>query len=278
MADRISPGPISCQNNCSNLNNAPREAVSIHTTKVYDSCRSKECIQDIRVYPTRCSQEILDRAISVKCKNAELLWVFIDVEPITFNKGFYTVDVKYFYKVTVDAFTGIGRPREVCGLCAFDKRTILCGGEGSARIFSSKYVAGDFDIQKHETSNLPTAVVEVVDPLCLDAKIVEKCHRHHNGCDLSEVPEYICSSFDDDIVLSSEGKQLFVTLGQFSIIRLERDCQLVIPAFDICVPQKECVPTGIQDACEIFETVAFPIDEFCPPDCKVYDNNCKKKC
>ena len=103
MPDKVSPGPL-------HGNPLPKEAVCIHTRKVYDSCRDKECLQDLRVYLTRCSQAVLDGAINVKPRTAELLWAYIDVESIPFNKGFYTVDVKYFYKVTADAFAGDRTP------------------------------------------------------------------------------------------------------------------------------------------------------------------------
>ena len=89
MPDRVSPGPI-------RSNQMPREAVCVHTKKVYDSCRDKECLQDIRVYLTRCSQSVLDSSINVKAKSAELLWAYIDVESVPFNKGFYTFFSKSF--------------------------------------------------------------------------------------------------------------------------------------------------------------------------------------
>ena len=31
------------------------EAVCVHTRKIYDSCRDKDCAEDLRVYPTLCS-------------------------------------------------------------------------------------------------------------------------------------------------------------------------------------------------------------------------------
>lgn len=85
-----------------------REAVCIHTKKIYDSCKDKDCIEDLRFYPTQNCQAVIDRAISIKAGKAELLYVYIDVEPIGFNRGFYTVDVRYYYRVTADAF--IARP------------------------------------------------------------------------------------------------------------------------------------------------------------------------
>ena len=48
MADRVMPGPVddaACI----------REAVCIHTRKIFDSCRDKDCIEDLRVYPTALS-------------------------------------------------------------------------------------------------------------------------------------------------------------------------------------------------------------------------------
>lgn len=254
MPDKVSPGPL-------RGNPAPREAVCIHTRKVYDSCRDKECLQDIRVYLTRCSQELLETAINVKPRNAELIWTYIDVEPISFNRGFYTVDVKYFYRITAEAFTGIGRPHEMSGIATYDKRTVLFGSEGSARIFSSQVRCGEHDIQNAERSNLPIALVEVVDPVILATKVLDgPC------CDAAvlDIPDEICHCFDDELVISDEGKRLYATLGQFSIIKLERDIQLLMPAFDICLPEKECAGNP-DDPCSLFQKFRFPVDEFYPP-------------
>ena len=260
MPDKVSPGPIhGAGSQC-------KEAVCIHTKKVYDACKDKDCCEDLRVYPTRCGQNVLDRAINVKCRNAELIWAYIDVEPIPFNRGFFTIDVKFFYRITVDAFCGVGRPTEVTGLATFDKRVVLFGSEGNVRIFTSKFIPGTNDRQRMENDNLPTAVVEVVDPICLGVKLVE---HHECGChdftELAEVPECVGMCFDDELVLSSDGKRLFVTIGQFSIIKLERDTQLLIPAFDFCIPEKECAGST-EDPCTLFASFKFPVSEFFPPD------------
>ena len=271
MADmsKVAPGPVQSAQHI-------KEAVCVHTNKVYDSCKDKECLQDLRVYLTRCSQEIVDRAINVKCKKAELLWAYIDVEPVPFNRGFYTVDVKYFYRITADAFCGVGRPQEIEGLATFDKRTVLFGSDGNAKIFSSKFVPDGADIQALEKTNLPVAVVEVVDPVCLNMKLVEKsccC----NECDLSEVPDCICGCFADDIVVCDEGKRLYVTLGQFSIVRLERSIQLLMPAYDVCMPEKECTGSSM-DPCSLFEKFQFPVNEFFPPETLSNDGECGCGC
>ena len=36
------------------------------------------------------------------------------------------MDLKYFFKITLAVFTGLGRPTEVEGLATFDKKVILC--------------------------------------------------------------------------------------------------------------------------------------------------------
>lgn len=96
--------------------------------------------------------------------------MYIDVEPVGFNRGFYTVDVRYYYRVTADAFVGAARPVEVSGLCVFDKRVILFGSEGTAKIFSSQTSLEALDEQLLRQSNLPTAVVEATAPKQADPR------------------------------------------------------------------------------------------------------------
>ena len=255
MPEKVSPGPL-------RGNPAPKEAVCIHTRKVYDSCREKECLRDLRVYLTSTSQAILENTVNVKAREAELLHASIDVEPITYNRGFYTVDVRYFYRITLDASCGVGRPKTLYGLAVYDKRTVLFGSEGNARIFSSDYCWNAQDIQNPERSNLPVAVVEVVDPVVLGCKILDSCCGNCGSA--ADVPADICGCFEEDLVVNSEGRQLYVTLGQFSIIKLERDIQLLMPAYDFCMPDKECAGST-DDPCALFQNFKFPVDEFFPP-------------
>ena len=148
-------------NNC--CDNGFKEAVCIHTDKVYDSCRDKDCLENIRVYLTASGQCVVDRAINVKCTKAEIIWVFSDIEAVPFNRGFYSVDLKYFFRVTLAVFTGIGRPTEVEGLATFNKKVILFGSEGNAKVFASKYKEDAFDPQLWRKTNMPNAVVEITD-------------------------------------------------------------------------------------------------------------------
>ena len=59
-----------------------RQAMSIHTRKSTDACRDKDCVEDLRVYLTCSSQQILDTAANVRVRSAELLYTYIDVESV----------------------------------------------------------------------------------------------------------------------------------------------------------------------------------------------------
>ena len=244
-----------------------REAVCIHTRKIFDSCRDKDCVEDLRFYPIAGGQAVIDRAMSLKAGKAELLYVYIDVEPVGFNRGFFTVDVRYFYKVTADAFIGAARPVTVTGLSVFDKRVVLFGSEGSAKVFSSNSAASSLDSQNLPDTNLPIAVVEAVDPLILSIKMVDRCDKRCSCSvvDTPDIPPVIAACFPEGLDLAGDGRRVYLTLGQFSLIRLERESQLLIPAYDYCVPQKECPGCGEDDPCDLFRRVQFPMEEFFPP-------------
>ena len=110
--------------------------------------------------------------------------------------------------------------------------------------------------------------MEVLDPMVLTSKVKEAAHC---GCETGtiQVPECIRELFEDPLVLSGGQRQLLVTLGQFSIIRLERDAQLVVPVLDYAIPCKECCdnPGSSEDPCEMFSRIPFPAQEFSPTDC-----------
>ena len=155
MSDRFN----SCNSNSnSNLCN---DEVCIQTKKVYDSCRDKECIENLRVYLTECGQSLVDRSTSIRCRKAEIVWVYSDVEPVAFNRGYYSVDLKFFFRITLDVFTGLGRPAQVEGIATYDKKVILFGSEGNAKTFSSKFKEEAADIQLWQKNNLPVAQIDV---------------------------------------------------------------------------------------------------------------------
>ncbi|MCD8391001.1 MAG: hypothetical protein LUD03_04090 [Firmicutes bacterium] len=202
-------------------------------------------MENIRVYLTQPSQAIVDNAINVKCTKAEIIWVFSDVEPVPFNRGYYSIDLKYFFRVRLAVFTGAARPTEIEGLATFDKKVILFGSEGTAKIFESRFTENAFDSQMWKKTNMPHAVVEVVDPIALGAKLADIkdkcCCCCDDDFDLASLPGSVASVFDGCLVANGGAKRVFVSIGIFSIIKLERHVQLLIPSYDFCIPKKECV-------------------------------------
>ncbi len=250
-----------------------QEAFSVHTRKITDSCRDKDCIEDLRVYLTTGSQSILDGCAGAKVRCAELLYVYIDVEPVAFDRNHYCIDATFYYRILADGVVGANRPVTLCGLAVFSKRAVLCGEESRAHIFTSKTKLGGADGFTVPSTNLPTAVVEVLDPMVLCSRVVDVC-QCPGECTVQQVPQGIRDLFEEELVLSGETRRLLVTLGQFSIIRLERDAQLVVPVLDYSIPTKECCDSAGcgEDPCEMFGRIPFPERQFAPRNCdRVYD-------
>ena len=213
MADKVVPGPVEGSA-------AVREAVCIHTRKIFDSCRDKDCVEDLRVYPTACSQAKLDCALSVRPRSAELLCADVHVKEITFNKGYYTVDVTYFYRVRGETFPGC---EPVCGLAIFDKRVMLFGSQASAKVFASDDCCCD-----PCENGLPIGVVESVDPIALHMKLVDcgsssgenagdLCGKYLAGRGRSAADLLILTHYHDD---HANGVEQLLELVRFSAVVL----------------------------------------------------------
>lgn len=109
--------------------------------------------------------------------------------------------------------------------------------------------------------------------MVLSSKVREICDCSESGP--VQIPDSIREMFDDELVLSSDRRRLYVTLGQFSIIRLERDAQLIVPVLDYSIPTKECsdsIGCNAEDPCELFSRIPFPTQQFTPTGC---DNRCR---
>ncbi len=257
MSSRIAPGPVPSDVTV-------REAVCVHTSKIYDSCKDKDCLRDMRVYLTANSQANLDNGLNVRARSAELLWASPMVEPVTFSRGYYTVDIRFYYKIRADVCMSSGLIAPIEGLASFTKRVLLFGSEGSAKIFTSDIGGSCVDRNVIDGTNLPRAVVEAVDPIILSLDAVDSCAE--DTPEPLELPPYILDMFDSPIVSGGAGRQILATLGQFTIVRLERDSQLLIPVYDYCVPEKECRGAQSDDPCTLFNRIDFPVNEFFPPD------------
>ena len=85
--------------------NCFKEAVCIDASRVYDSCADKDCLEDLKVFFTDCTQRIVDSASSIRCRDAEVITCLIDIEEVPFNRGCYSVDLTFFFKIHFEAFS-----------------------------------------------------------------------------------------------------------------------------------------------------------------------------
>lgn len=257
-----------------------RQAMSIHTKKITDSCRDKDCIEDLPVYLTAGCQALLDSSSGARVRCAELLHTYIDVEPVAFDRNHYCIDITFYYRIIADAMVGTTRPATLYGLASFSKRAVLCGEDSSAHIFRSDTRLYAPDGMTKSCSNRPTAVVEVLDPMVLGSKVTEACDCQGKEAIAVQIPEDIRKLFDEELCCCGDHRKLYVTLGQFSIVRLERDAQLVVPVLDYSIPTKECCDSAgccAEDPCEMFSRIPFPSAQFAPKGCDRNDSQCSTR-
>ncbi len=254
-----------------------KEAVCIDTSRVYDSCADKDCLADMRVYFTDDAQAAIDNATAVRCRGAEVLNVFSEVERVPFNRGFYSIDLTFFFAVNIDAITAPNCPSiNVTGLAVFTKKCILYGSDGNVKIFTSEFNEYGDDEQYPVTTSNPKAKIQVAEPLCLDVRLCRPCDCCNNIADVSYcVPRCIKKQFGGNFCNQNTEKAVRVTIGLFSIVQLERDVQLLVPAYDFCVPTKEC-SCDTEDPCDSFRKIKFPVGEFFPPNVKDNEKDCSQ--
>ena len=238
-----------------------KEAVCINAPRVYDSCSSKEYLEDLRVYFTPDKHELIEQANSVRLRSVEVIKVFLRLEPVPFNQGFYSVDLNFFFDVCLDIFSPQSPcPTVVHGVCTANKRVILFGSEGNVKMFVSGSSEGP-DIELSTGKVLPKATCLVSDPIGLSAKI---CDRPPQGCELTgRIPESICSQYGTDLDYGST-HAVYATIGVFTIVQLVRTVPLLIPTYEFCIPEKESPPTSDSPR-EMFRRIEFPTADFFPP-------------
>ena len=219
------------------------EPVCINVSRIYDSCGAKDCLSNLPVMFTEANQKIIDGACSVKISNVRIITSTVEVEPVAFHRGFYSVDMMYYFAVTVEAYTAAGAiPETVTGLAMYGKRVVLYGGEGCVKSFSSdKDVVcdtSDSDCPCKYPYCLPRATVQISNPMALSANL-----QDYNNAN----PITVCRTFPNCVIdyldgepAQPETQRVLVTIGIFTITRLERDVQIMIPSYDFCVPRKEC--------------------------------------
>ena len=219
------------------------DEVCINARKIYDTCKDKDCLSDMRVYLSADDQALVEEAVNIRARSSELVWTNVSVEEVPFNKGFYSVDMIFYFRTGFEVYTGNSRPAIIEGL-SIDN---ICN-------------------PNRNRNNLPIAEVEVVDPIILNAKIVTpSCNCHCSDYESPSIPDYIASLFCDELT-ELANRRLILSLGLFSVVRLVRDVQIRIPSAKFSLPEKECQGPCEEEPCSFFEKLGFPTNEFFPPE------------
>ncbi len=251
---------------CSGNNGALRETFGIESGRILDACRDRDCFEDVRVYLTAHGEDLITRTGSVRVKKACISGANIVTDAIQFNCGFYAVDVKFYVTCTFEVCVPLGVAQEFQGVAVVQKRVVLYGGESNVNVFRS--VEGGSYCALPElvccAKKSPEAVVEVLDPIVLGAKILESATECNCCCCCSDIPTQIGDQVNGPLVDESEdGRYLVVSLGFFSVIRLVRQGQFLVQAAEYALPEKECVSPSEDNPCCTFRNIPFPAAEFC---------------
>ena len=278
-------------NGCGKAGGHP-ETFCIETNRILDSCRDRDCFENVKVFLTDLGQDLIDHTTQVRVKDACIAWTYIGIDPVQFNRGFYSITIRFYIKLILEACVCPGRAQEFDGIAVLEKQVVLYGGDSNVNIFRSSSDSSAFCAEPepcYKERTVPTAVVEAVDPIVLGVRVLEPaCPEPICCCCCAcDVPESIAGCLSAPLCGvraghggngggggENNGRTLVVSLGIFSLVRVVRPAQYLINATEFCVPDKECISAHPTDPCELFRSMAFPIGEFCPPPMPVSDNKC----
>lgn len=225
-----------------------KEAVSIETRRIFDTCSERDFISDLSVTLDE-GYTLTDSMNIVKTRCIDVTNACISVDPVPFKSGYYSVDITYTFKITMDAYESSCNDEytPLSGTAVWNKRVILYGADGDIKTFTSDEptAANETDTCCCKIINKPRVTINVVTPIALETKI--DCRKIVSTC--GEEGTYT--------------RGIYVTIGLFSVISLSRPVSLLIPAYDYCVPGKECCKDA-ESPEDIFCRLEFPTEQFYP--------------
>lgn len=238
----------------SELSDSFKEAVCVEVPRIFDTCSDRDCIVDLPIVLNNPSDFTSD-ITNVKTTCVQVTDISITVDELQFKRGYFSVDMTFTFSCEINGYTQANPTVAVplTGTATWNKKVILYGSQGNIQTFSSdgtpsQGVVGD----ACEIISLPKASVSVVEPIALDTKIA--------------------SILSGNNILT---RGIVITIGLFSIVQLSRPVALLIPTYDYCVPKHECClgggGTNSETACEVFEKISFPLEQFFPQPTSDYD-------
>lgn len=232
------------------------DTVPIKVNRVFDSCSDRDCFSNVQIVLDGC--KLPEKITLVKSRCVHVSNICMSIEPVPFNRGFYSIDLTYTFRVELMAYErSCGSPVLLTGTAYASKNVILYGGESNTKtFFSNGKQLGDTDACC-ETINLPTAAVQVVEPIALETHIGSACEPNSG--------ETI--------------RTVIMTLGLFSVVELFRPVTILVPTYEYTIPTKEC-HADTESPCAVFDKIRFPTEEFTPsslgtvPNCPKEEKGC----
>ena len=108
-----------------------------------------------------------------------------------------------------------------------------------------KIIAGEIPSVKIYEDDLVFAFLDIAPINFGHALIIPK--EHHESA--STIPENVAGCFSEELTDNENYNKLLVSLGFFSVVRIERPAQYLINAVEYCVPEKECTMPLPEDPC-----------------------------
>ena len=239
---------------------------SIDTYRIFDSCRQQDCLEDLLILLTGEGQCMVDNAATVRIKSVSIPWTRIDTEEMPFHRGYYRVNIRYFFHCILECSNGIGTGQETTGITVYDRSIMLYGGNSRVSSFSSDLTPGG---GIRLASNSPRIILDAAEPVALRLTTTDFDRSRSFGtsfCEAGGIPDEVAGEFSGKFTDAIPGnKVLFVTLGLFSMVRIERPTQIIVPACDSSIPTG-CGDYHFDDAdpCTLFRSMDFPLTEFYP--------------
>jgi len=216
----------------------------IIANKVYDQCRQQDCIEKL-AYSALAPEEPINppnnaAAVIIVPNTFHIGGIFlVNKSPNLLRRGYYDIELKFSFQYELQFRDGSGNPigANVPAASLFNKKVSLFGSTGTDVNVYSDF--GGF-------SNLQVAPFVLVEA---------------NSYPLEATLGYTIpiTSGDNPPVPNSVN----VTIGLFTIIKLFRLVNLVVPSTGFCKPKK-CEEIS-EDPCEYFNNLKFPFDIFDPP-------------
>lgn len=238
--------------------------VPVKADRVFDSCSDKDCITNLEVQLDG-GAELPQQFTAVKTRCCTIDNICMTVEPIAFNRGYYSVDLTYTFGVELLAYErACDTPTPLHGTATASKSVILYGSESNTKTFFSSGASIGETNCCCDTVNLPTASCQCVDPIALETRIATICG---NGG----------SALPDGTPAPNVRRAVMLTLGIFSVVELTRPVTVNVAASPYTVPEKACA-AETDSPCEIFSRLQFPAEEFAPQSLMQNQNGSQECC